>query len=273
MTLINTANELQQSTATLIADSVVAKLFTEIDKFQSKSVDALWFDDLLGVFNFSQSVEIGFLHARSYVLALIKQHWEELPHDIRSKYGFTFSFFAQMVTGKERSTVDSYVNVAKTWFIDKVRPSGDVRISARDMKGKPLTGQYRYVPFNPYSIDMSKLLIVNRRASRGEMSDRLWEMVVDPFFSCEDLARENSSQLLSNGDTPDEYYEALGPGIFFKSGLDSVCICESLNWEEYDSDERVKAGIDRLLKLLDISRDDDVIFNHLKGEYQFNDAE
>lgn len=267
MSLVDVKQELSQSTATLMADSVVSKLIIELERLFVQPPTEAWFQNLLDVIKFSDSIEIGFMHAKIYVLATLKKNWEQLPVEIRKRYDFSFMNLARLITGKERSTIDNYISVAQTWLINKVAPSGDIKIAERDTHGKPIPAQFKYITFSPYAVDISKLLIVNRRAQNGEMTERLWEYLIDPYYTCEDLARECSQQL-PNGDAPDEYWETLGPGLYFKSGLESVCICESLNWEEYDSNPAVKAGIDRLLKLLDVSRDEDVIFSHIRGEYQ-----
>lgn len=265
MTLTNVQQELTDATATLMADSVVSRLFTEVEKFLTQPPTEEWFNKLLDVIKFNSGVEIGFQNSRSLVLAIIRNNWDNLPLEIRKRYDFAFMNFARLVTGKERSTIDGYCNVAGVWFINGVRPSGDVKIAERDTHGKPVPGKFKYVPFVPYQIDHSKLLIVTSRASRGEMTERLYEMLVDPYFTCEDLQRENS-QLLPNGNLPDEYWETIGPGLWLTGPTGSVCIGE-LNWDEYEDNPAVKAGIDRLLKLLDIKRDDDVIFSHIHGEY------
>ena len=204
MTVVEeTSQQLNQSVATKLAGSVVTKLFVEVDKIATTPVTDGWFHSLMDVIEFSKNVETGFGHAKAYTLAVIRQHWAELPVTIRTQYGFSFMNFARLVTGKERSTIDNYVLTAKVWFMDKVRPPGDIKVLKRDVDGLPIqeggVNTYQYVPFNPYLVDLSKLLIINSRAAKGQMTDKLWEMLADGFYTCEDVRREHS-QTPKNGE-------------------------------------------------------------------------
>ena len=259
--------QVKKSTATALAGSVITKLFAEIDKLaRGTNNDRAWVESLLEVIRFSQDIEVGFGHAKADVLALIKDSWDNLPLDVRKEYGFAFMNFARLFTGKERSTIDNYVNTARIWFIDKARPPGQIRIPQRDPEGRILKDgnnkQYHWVEFDPRMVEMSKLLLVNSRATKGEVTERIWELLVDPFVSCEELRLFLASEI--SKDEPDFYYISLGPGVFVRANGEVVCIAESLNWDEYETNALVKQGIDRLLKALDIRLDEDFIYDQFK---------
>lgn len=256
--------QLDHSVATLAAENVLIRLFSDLDKLnEAPTHDIVWVKDVFNVMTFAQAVETGFGHAKAYTLAVLKTHWEEIPLDIRKQYGFSFMGMAKAVTGKQASTIDNYVRTAGIWFIEKVTPGKPVDITVRDNEGRPIrddNGQIitKSVEFNPFMVDLSKLLAVNSRASRGEMTPRLWEMLADPHFTCEDVQLEVGG---AEGE-PDYYrpsYFLLGPGLYAEVAGKTICIAEELNWTEYDTDSDVKDAIDLVLKVLDVIRDEDRI--------------
>ena len=266
MTLENIEPELEEAVATLLAESVVTRLFGEIEKLKNvTNVDESWFKTVMDVIAFCGSIEVGFAHGRAFMLAIVKPKWDDLPFAVRKQFGLDFMSFARAVTGKEESTINNYINTANVWFINKVRPNGVVRIVERDVEGRPImkadgTPVTKDVEFNPFMIDMSKLLAVNSRAAKGEMTDRIWEVLTDPTYDCSDVQKEHSVAKI-NGEMPDEYFINIGPGIYYKSGPDLVCVIEELNWGEYESDPLVKKGIDQILRCLHVKLDETYIYD------------
>lgn len=257
-------DQLDHSVATQAAGGVLTRLFSDLDKLNAaKELNAAWASDVFNVMVFAQTVETGFGHAKAYALAVLKEHWEDIPLDIRKQYGYSFIQMAKNYTGKQVSTIDNYVRTARIWFIDKTSPGKPVEITVRDNEGRPIRDEHGKVitkqeSFNPFMIDISKLLAVNSRAARGEMTPKLWEMLVDPFYSCEDVQLEHA-----NGDKEPNFYRPsyflLGPGLYAEIAGKTLCIAEELNWAEYETDTDVKDAIDLVLKVLDVMSDEDRI--------------
>ena len=76
-----------------------------------------------------------------------------------------------------------------------IRSNRKVQLSlkVRDVSGKPVLNdktnepRTKTIEFDPYKVDMSKLLLVTSRARESKMTAELWEMLSDDYYSCEDL--------------------------------------------------------------------------------------
>ena len=249
--------DFDQSITELTADSIITRLFFEIEKVsEPEVVDESWLAQLMDVIKFSQDIETGFGHAFYYALYTIKKHWEDLPFELRKQYNYTYMDFARLVTGRESSTILNGISTAQLWFEEKPHPEGTITIAVRDISGRPvvnsMTGEIRTksVEFSPYLVDMSKLLMVNAKARAGEMTPKLWECLVDDYFTCEDLR-----QILREKVTPEQeefYYFVEGPGLFVRDGGRVFCLCEEMTWAEYENDWEHRKAMDKFLTMLGV---------------------
>lgn len=265
--------EIDASIASLTAESVVVRLFKELDKLRNANDTSAeqWFKTVLDVSVFSQQIEIGFGHARAYGLAIIKENWDNVDTNIRREYGFAFDNFAASITGKKPSTVAGYIRTAQIWFIDKVSPGKQIEITLRDSSGRPIRDENGKVvtehrDFVPFKVDLSKLLAVNARAARNEMTDRLWEMLIDDFYRCEDVQKEAAG----NGKEPDFYrpsFFLLGPSLCAEVAGETIVIADELNWEGYENHPPTKDTMDLLFKVLDVVQDEDRLDDLLRESY------
>lgn len=258
--------ELENSIERLTAESVIGRFFYEIDHIaEPEEVTKEWFGQLMEIIKFAQEVETGFGHAKAYVLTVVQDHWDDVPLEVRREHDYQFMHFARLITGKEESTIRNYLSTARLWFVEKFAPEGSVTVKVRDTAGRvvvnPLTNEARTktVDFCPYLVDMTKLLRVSSTARKGEMTPELWEMLVDPFYSCEDISR------LLNGKTPTEeqefYFFVEGPGLFCRENGQVYCLAEELNWADYENDEQMRAVMDKFLTMLGVKQtESDKIF-------------
>ena len=257
--------EVEQELASKASNAVIHKLFLELDRLANKDeINDEWFEDVFEAFTFIKNIETGFGHAKAYALFLIKTHWLELPYEIRRKYGFEFMLFAQLVTGKDISTINNNLRTAELWLSKKINPGHAIRVVDRDTNKKPLPSHH-YVEFDPYTIDLSKLLLVNSRAEKGEIPDRIWEMLVDDTFSCSDVQQE----LRGNpepSEEPQNYWYCEGSLLIYKQGLERTIVAE-LNFAAYETDQNVKDAVDKLLSILSIRLDDFYIYEEFKKEF------
>lgn len=258
-------DNLDKSVAARAAGDVLTRTFKELDALHTPDVPSpMWFKSVYDLIIFSQQIEAGFGHAKAYALAIIAEQWEELPVDLRRQFGYTFKTFARNVTGKEPSTIDNYIRTARVWFVQKVNPGRPVEIKIRGEDGKPIVDEYgkqltQQVEFAPFNVDMTKLLLCNAAAVKGTMTPRLWEMLVDPFYTVADLHRE-----LSENGSPQSFvspsFFLLGPGLYCEVAGEQYCIAEELNWADYEKGGPVKDAIDRIMKVLDIVFDEDAVY-------------
>lgn len=259
-----------EALSSITLDGVLAKVFAELDTLNATPPSVEWGEKAVQTLRFVQGVETGFGHAKAYTLAIIKEHWEDLPFEFRKEHGFSFMTFAKLYTGKQRSTIDNYIHTAKVWFIDKVKPMGRVKVIEREKDGKPIKegGAFksRDVEFCPYQIDMSKLLQVNSRATKGTMTERLWEMLVDDFYSCDDVALEHMGRT-SGGEDFQLRFLIEGPGLYAQLGPDIICISEELAWDQWESGGLGREAINKLMMLLGVTLDEDQIYSITHAGY------
>lgn len=264
-TIVTLNEHLDKSVASRTATGVLTRVFFELDRLAHTSEpDDAWAQQLVDLYTFSNSVEIGFLHAKAFILAILKPNWDSLSLEFRKRYGYSWVNFARLYTGgKELSTINNYVNVANVWFLDKVAPPGPIEINIRGEDGRPLLQAGRpekmRVEFNPFMVPMSKLLVVTARAANEEMTPRLWEMLADPFFSYEDLRQEHTDTASKSKYTISFFVE--GPGLFAQLDGQTRCIAEELNWDGYNEDATTTRAFDMFLKRLQIQADEERIYD------------
>lgn len=270
-------NQFERPVSEIASDGVMKRVVTELQKLNQEEDSSLsWFSKAMDLFTFFNSIETGFGHAKACVLYSIKERWDDLDFEIRKAHGLSFMSFARTTTGKESSTIDNWMRVVKVWLSPEgVRPAFEIPIKERLPGGQPKLDDHgkqiiRYEEFDPFKVDMTKLLLVNSKASNGEMTDRLWEMVADPFYSCDDIRYENLS--LANGDdSPILKFFLVGPDIYASRDGDSVPVVtadEGINWDAYYQEDGLeKEAIQELLSRLQIKMDEDVIFEQSRHAY------
>lgn len=224
-----------------------------------------WFDSAVEVLQYCMDLETGFEHAKAYMLYVLKSNWEKLPFNLRAEVGVSFMRFAQLYTSKEESTIRNYVNTAATWLSDEYELPPLVEIAQRDKDGRPITRngvvQKQMIKFTPFSVDLSKLLILNRAFKMGQMTPKLWEMLADPVYTCADIIRELHK---------DEERSQIVSLRFFLEGS-ALCVTHNgdkvivgvLNWEEYDTNPLVAEAINEILNLLSVSTEDNMIVREM----------
>jgi hypothetical protein len=274
VSLQNLQPHVDTSLATKTADGVLHRVFHEIRTLSNQTeYSDVWLDNVLNILRFSQDIEIGFGHSKVTTLAIVKNRWEKLPHSFRKQYNFAFINFAKVWTSKAKSTIDAYTLTAKVWILDEFGKNKVVIITDRADDGKPIIEdgkiKRKQVEFCPYTIDLSKLSILNPRALKNDMTDELWEMVVDDFYTCDDIRKEHHKDK-KDGNGPQYVlrYNLDGPGLFASQNGDSVCVAEALNWEEYESDPVVQSAINHFLEVLGVKTDEDKIFEMIRNAYK-----
>jgi len=247
------------------AKAVLNRLFSEIySLYNQEEPDHAWYNKSVQVLEFSNEVEIGFLHAQAFVLAMIKERWDNLPLSIRMPFNLSWDEFAKKHTrGKAKSTYEGYVLTARIWLMEEFGKGKVVRITKRSEDGSPIIENGKVLfedrEFIPYQIDFSKLSILNSRARNNDMTDELWEMLVDDYYNCDNLRI-----ISANGNDIDStkqylaYFHLEGPWLCITQADKTIEIAE-INWESYDTDPLVKYAIDMLMKNLRIVMDEDKI--------------
>ncbi|MFA7101002.1 MAG: hypothetical protein WC196_04490 [Bacilli bacterium] len=276
MTLTTLTPYIDTALATKTANSVLHRVFIDIKALtNSPEYSDSWVEKGLNYLKFSNDIEIGFAHGKATILSIFKEAWDNLPLSFRKQHGYQYINFAKIWTGgKAKSTIDAYTLTAKIWILDDYGAGKQVEIKRRSPDGKPILDERGAeitdtVEFCPYNVDLSKLNILNPRALKDDMTDALWEMLVDPFYTCDDLRIEhNKDKQDGNGHQYTLRYDLSGPALMVYQNGNSVVVAPELNWEEYESDPLVKEAIDSLLKILGVQMEEDKIFNMVKELYK-----
>lgn len=270
---VTIVDDLEEAVASLTSRSVMKRVFNDLNILaSSKEFDENWFTTLVDVIQFTQDIEVGFSHAKAYALYIVHDNWESIPFSVRKHYDNSFWVFAKTMTGKEASTVDNYIRTARVWLASKKNlPIHKIRLIMRDEAGRPEIDDngriiIKYVDFLPYEVDMSKLLLVNARAVRGEMTDRLWELLVDEYATCMDIQIEVAMTAGNAGPGGDLSlkFDVVGPYLIAKADGEEAPIGE-LDWDTYynDEDSLTHRAIQHLLTVLNIRLDEEVIENKI----------
>ncbi len=261
-------DELEQSISARASAAVIHKLFIELDRLAKRDeINDEWFEDVFEAYKFIVGIETGFTLAKAYALYLIKKNWMQLPYDIRRNYGFEYLNFAQLVTGKEISTINNYTRTAEIWVEKGVSPGHAIKVVDRDEKDRPLNTTH-YEDFSPYRIDMSKLLVLNARADKGEMTEGDWERLMDDTVSCGDIQKFLRDKTNPSGE-PASYWYCEADWLVYKHNLDRIPVAQ-INFAEYETDNNVREAIDRLLSILNIKLDEKYLYEMFKKEFTIN---
>jgi hypothetical protein len=275
MTLQTLGPHIEDGLAKKTAGSVLDKVFAEIKTLAQVSEHSeQWAQNGLNILRFSNDIEIGFAHSKAAMLAIFKDAWDSLPLSFRKQYGYQFIRFAKIWTGgKGTSTISNYIATAKIWVLDEYGFGKQIEIKERSVDGSPIIENGRQatkqVTFYPYNVSLSKLGILNVRALKDDMTDTLWEMLVDDFYTCDDVRAEHHKD---NGDGKGHQYTLkyglLGPALVVYQNQECVVVAEELNWAEYETDPLVKDAIDTVIRILNIEMDEDKIHKIEKEKHK-----
>lgn len=236
--------------------SAIRSIYNTLKSLEDAPKDHEWVVAIKNVIQYSKKMEKGFELVRAYALTLLNKAWDEIPVDTKKTFGFTFIQVAMLwCEDWKSSTIYNYIDVVDTWITNDV--TRQVAIPARTETGKPIIENGKqvveYVEFDPAFIPISKLVAAKSAFKRGNMTDKTWELLVDPFATRDDLARAISPKKVT--DTPKFFLE--GSLLFILDGHEAFVA--DLNFDEYDTDELVKKSIDKILDMLGVERDEDAI--------------
>ena len=236
---------------------VIKSIYNTLKTLENAPKDIEWVLAIRNVIQYSKKMEKGFELVRAYALTLLEQSWEDVPIDIKKTFGFTFIQVAMLwCEDWKSSTVYNYIDVVKTWINSGV--VRQVAIPVRTESGKPVIENGKqvmeYVEFDPAFIPISKLVAAKATYKKDRMTDQIWELLVDPFATRDDLAKAINPKKVV--DTPRCFLE--GSLLFVLKDGEEAFIAD-LNFDEYDTSELVKEFVDKILDMLGVERDDDAI--------------
>jgi hypothetical protein len=259
-----TAIELKpEDSARAAAEKFLADLNTYNDKFEPYS--EAWATQLDAHITYLTVIQKGLTNAQLYALALMKQHWDELPLTFRMGYNNDFWLYACLKTGRKMRRLEELIGAIETFVLGFVGPTGTVAVPKRNEVGAVIAGEVEYKEFDPLEVDSGKLVAVTSRAAKGQMTEQLWSMLVDDQVSVGEIEIELAGGRGKNApDTSLKFYLD-GPFLSVVENGVTLVLGEVEGWDEYydDPNSLQRRAVKRMCAMLNIQMDDEVLRNQL----------
>jgi len=245
-------------------NSVLKGLLTGLKAMNKPDIDrdSSWLATLEDHIRYAKEIKDGFEVYMATVLAIAKMGWDSLEETVKHPHSNFMQWALSLCPDWEAVTIYNYVSVAEQWIlnIDNKPLPDKVEILVRTNTGLPIVEHGELVKerveFDPFKINISKLLTAKGTYRRDSMTPELWEKLTDPHFSRNDLSNAINKDKIINGNTTQYVLE--GEYIVVLDGINEFII-GSLNLEDYENDDLIKNSIDRIIKFLGIERDEDAI--------------
>jgi hypothetical protein len=243
----------------------VLKIITELsdhnEKFEPQSTD--WVTHLDHSIVFMTAAKRGLTTAQLYGLAIVKQHWNELPLDWRLPYNNDFWFYACLRSGRQQNRLEDLISAVEVFMLEGVKPFEAVPVPKRNQYGGIIPGEFEFREFDPLEIDLGKLFAVKSRAVNDQMTEKLWSMLVDPQITVTELQLELMGGTTQGSSSPDTSmkFRMDGPVLVVQEGAFTAELGEITAWDAYyeNKDSLESRGIRRLMAVLGIKLDEEIL--------------
>jgi hypothetical protein len=257
----------------------IVGLIPEIDEDYQE-----WFGQIDGVIQLTNKIKEGFEILRATALALVEDHWDDLPLDLRKEYNYQFRIYAEKcVPDLNWKTIDNHIRAARTFVLKDIKPSHLVPVIRRSPDKTPLLERGEvvtdYVEFDPLHTPISKLVLIRSAAESGkwEENPELIQKVVDSGYTLQDVRLELFSDRSKKAQiTPEMKFELLGPVLVVnRAGDDAVLVDDSgFNWGAfYDKENRchdlVYDALNRIFSAVGLIVDEDIIAAYMAKRESF----
>jgi hypothetical protein len=191
---------------------------------------------------------------------MIEDVWDELPFSSRKQYDFQFRMYAEKrCPDLTWTTIQNHIRAARTFILKGVKPPTAVTLDGK------------VIEFNPVETPISKLVLARSVAESGQIdaNPRLWELIIDPQKDVAELRHELFSERSKEvGIEPEFKFDISGPFLVVKYNNEEA-IVGNFDWEAYyEGGGIVKAAIDHVLKLLNITLDDEIIYREARKAFK-----
>lgn len=162
---------------------------------------------------------------QAQLLYNVYENWDNIAKEVTANWGYDFYEWAKKCTKRRakeqaKSTIANKISVYSDWVenIEKIGPPPTVFLEKKDNNGEVIIDNngeviYDEVEFDPMVIDYGKLLVARGRAKKGDMSERAWEILVDPQATVQDLKNEFMGDLDKKEDLEDQLYIYYNEGV------------------------------------------------------------
>ena len=240
----------------LTGEAIVHKALEEVKKYQSQEDVDERFSLLNNAAQMSDALSEGFKLVRATALCMIEDIWDHLGFEVRKSYDYQFRLYAEKrCPDLTWTTIQNHMRAARTFVLGNIKPPV--------VEGK-------IIEFNPLETPISKLVLARSVAESGQINDnpKIWEILTDPASDVSELRKELFSETSKKaGIDPEIHYEVVGPYLIAKNNGDEVLLAE-FNWEPYyDKNEIAVRAVDRLMKFLGVTLDEEIIYRQMKEKF------
>lgn len=200
-----------------------------------------------------------------HAIALAADQWEKMDVSEKESIAETFYDYVSRKFGVSQSpsTVDNYVNTARTWLVEEPRVTPPEKIFLYCLEsGKPKLlenedGIAYEVPVSVWDTGYSKLLVSNSRAAGEHMTEEDWGLLFNPDVSQGDLLRHFHGPREPTTPTPEslKFFKVAGM-LCVSDGYDTVEIAE-LDLGMIKQSELCFRGWQQMRKLLNVQEEED----------------
>lgn len=260
--------DLGDAGADIITSILIRQVEEVAEKFEPQN--DLWEKDILHTLRLCKGVEKGSKSAQAYILAVVRDRWQDLNIEFRRNYSFTFDTFVLRETDWMPSTCDNYLRSAKTFFIDKKAPDFPVEITSYDEYRRPILKDGKPVKrledFNPAKCDITKLNLVRPLVEQGKMTKTLWNMTADREVTVDALKKEIYGKKENDEEQDTSLcFKVRGTSIVAVEFGEEVEIGEI--FFEMGTTELGRSAIRRLLMLMGVEYEEDVLARMIQSKH------
>lgn len=208
--------------------------------------------------SFTQGSMLYTIHA----IALARDQWDQLDVSDQELFAPTFYEYVsrKFQTRQSSSTVDNYVNVARTWLVENPRVEVPNEVILFDMDddepGSVVneSGDAVHVEPEIWNTQYSKLLVANARAAKGKMEEEDWGLLFNPKVSQGKLLDYwRGSKSVKKTSTLS--FQMKGDWLCVSDGEEQVSLAE-VDFYSINNDPLAQQGWARLRAILGIEGDD-----------------
>lgn len=255
-----------QDTPEDAARAVRDKALAEINQLNTKFVahDAEWTSKIHSTNVYLTAAQKGLSNAQLYSLAITRQRWESLDLNFRVQYNNDFWFYACLMTGRQMQRLQELIGAIEVFVLEETKPLGTVPVPKRNEKGSVVPNEVEYRQFDPLEIDPGKLATLRSVAAKGQMTEKLWSMLVDEQISITEINLElmggNGGGKGGGTDTSLKFYLE-GPFLLAQEDGVTVMLGELDCWDTYYDDPHSleHKAIKRLCAMLNLKLDEEVL--------------
>ncbi len=182
------------------------------------------------------------------------QLFQVSPWCTTSELDYSFEQYASRRTGRDPVTISNWTRTAELWLLDGMGPEGEISLidpktglvllEQTDNETKPITKKW-----DPFEVDFTKLLLVNKAAREGQLDDTFWGLLANPASRWVDVRDALHGLLPWNREPKDKHTEL---GFFLQNGMLYVRKgerSEVIGSLEIDSESwLVREGVARLIR-------------------------